>query len=84
MLVAVDVLYDESIPEARAAGVGFLRWDQAMPVQEEVRTFDSFAAYQPGQFYLRELPCVFPLLEAFPDALFFVVFLYVVLWPCLP
>ncbi len=84
MLVAVDVLYDESIPQARAAGVGFLRWDQATPDQEEVRTFESFAGYQPGQFYLRELPCVLPLLEAFPDARCVVVDGYVDLGPGRP
>ena len=55
MIVAVDVDYRES--EVVAAAVGFASWTDAHTTVEVVVTSDAPAApYEPGRFYLRELP----------------------------
>jgi deoxyribonuclease V len=55
VIVAVDVDYREH--EVVAAGVGFAAWTDAAPVAEVVVTSDAPPApYEPGRFYLRELP----------------------------
>jgi len=57
VIVAVDVDYREK--EAVAACVGFAKWTDATAAFERiVRVPGAAAAYVPGQFYLRELPCV--------------------------
>jgi deoxyribonuclease V len=62
-IVAVDVHYlDEGT--ARAAAVVFAEWSAAEPSLERVSATGAHADYVPGSFYLRELPCVLPLLSA--------------------
>ena len=57
MIVAVDV--DYRAKEAVAACVGFANWtDETAAFERIVRVPGAAAAYVPGQFYLRELPCV--------------------------
>lgn len=62
MIVAVDVDYRDK--EAVAACVGFVKWTDDVPSFERVvRVPGAAAAYVPGQFYLRELPCVLAALK---------------------
>ncbi|WP_243369825.1 endonuclease V [Geotalea sp. SG265] len=60
MLLAVDVHYGERI--AVVAGVEFADWGDAAPRRELVLAMEVPAAYTPGQFYQRELPCILRLL----------------------
>jgi deoxyribonuclease V len=60
-IACIDVGYTESQPgktSARAAGVVINDWADAAPIAEHVVDIDSVRDYQPGQFYLRELPCI--------------------------
>ncbi|WP_323844703.1 endonuclease V [Microbulbifer magnicolonia] len=61
MILAVDVDYRG--PEAVAAGVCFRTWrdEQAGRIYRSV--VSEFGDYQPGDFYLRELPCILQLLR---------------------
>ena len=62
MIVAVDV--DYRAKEAVAACVGFAKWtDDVAAFERVVRVPGAAAAYVPGQFYLRELPCVLAVLK---------------------
>lgn len=62
MIVAVDV--DYRAKEAVAACVGFAKWTDDVPSFERVvRVPGAAAAYVPGRFYLRELPCVLAALK---------------------
>ena len=56
MLVAVDVAYSQET--ACAAAVCFLDWSDEKTVAEESVLLDIPESYIPGQFYLRELPCI--------------------------
>ncbi|MEM6532101.1 MAG: endonuclease V [Myxococcota bacterium] len=55
-IVAVDVHYED--PKAYAAAIAFDAWSASTPFFESVTTIDSVAAYVPGRFYEREMPCV--------------------------
>ncbi|MEZ4394912.1 MAG: endonuclease V [Polyangiales bacterium] len=57
MLYALDVDYRDD-GSARAALVGFARWDDPAPTRELVTPVADVAAYEPGAFYKRELPCL--------------------------
>lgn len=48
-------------------------WGAAKPAAEHVRTIDKIAAYVPGRFFERELPCVLAVLELVEQALTFIV-----------
>jgi deoxyribonuclease V len=70
MLLAVDVHYRGS--RAVAAGVLFQDWEDREPFLELTVPCATAVAYEPGQFYLRELPCILELLkqiEGTPDAI---------------
>ena len=57
MIVAVDVDYRDT--EVVAAAVGFTAWTDERTCVEVIVTSDAPAApYEPGRFYLRELPHV--------------------------
>jgi deoxyribonuclease V len=62
MLACVDVDYRD--PEAFAACVLFRAWPDEQPAGERVERIASVEAYQPGQFYKRELPCLLAVLCA--------------------
>ena len=62
MLLAADVAYDEDTDTARVAGVLFGRWSAPRPEAEYVVTHHGLAPYQPGSFFMRELPCLLTLL----------------------
>ena len=66
MIACIDVAYDDTDPagtRATAACVVMPGWSSARPTAEYVRVVSGVAAYVPGQFYRRELPCVLAVLE---------------------
>ena len=61
MILAVDVSYRSR--EAVVGGILFRNWLDEKPVQEFIIPCLIQAGYRPGQFYLRELPCITAMLE---------------------
>ncbi|WP_236021588.1 endonuclease V [Geomesophilobacter sediminis] len=61
MILSVDVYYQNS--RASVAGVSFLNWEDSDADGIFRTVLDPVAEYQPGQFYLRELPCILKLIE---------------------
>ncbi len=59
--LALDVHYADSV--GTAVGVTFLDWESPTAEQTFVATTEGVASYQPGSFYLRELPCLQQLIE---------------------
>lgn len=66
MIVCLDVAYSEQAGSARVAGLGFHLWEDETPAIEVVLTHEGIAPYEPGQFYLRELPCLLAALKLLP------------------
>lgn len=66
MIAFVDVGYREE--EAFAACVVLRDWTDEAPVEERVVTVSPIAAYEPGSFYKRELPCVLAVVAALEHA----------------
>lgn len=66
MLYALDVDYRDD-GTARAALVGFHAWGDALAAHESVVRVDETAAYEPGAFYRRELPCLLAALRGAPS-----------------
>jgi len=63
MKVAFDsYYYDDS---AKTVGVSFLNWEDPKPLKIETEIKNDIAAYEPGSFYKRELPCILSLLKKF-------------------
>jgi deoxyribonuclease V len=58
MFAAVDVFYDEHEQMARAACILFRDPRTDDVAEEAIATVTSIAAYEPGRFYQRELPCI--------------------------
>jgi deoxyribonuclease V len=67
MIACVDVDYRDS--EAIAACVLFRSWTDAAATAERVERIAQVEAYEPGQFYRRELPCLLAVLEPVADSL---------------
>jgi deoxyribonuclease V len=65
MIACVDVDYREN--EALAACVLFRDWADEHSAGESVERVLDVEAYQPGQFYKRELPCLLAVLGRLPD-----------------
>ncbi len=63
MIVATDVQYDEEADCACAAAVAFDDWADAEPGRSWSLDVEGLAPYEPGRFYLRELPCLLALLD---------------------
>ena len=59
MKIVMDVGYDET--KANAASLSFQNWNDSQPITSHKNIIQNIAAYEPGQFFKRELPC---LLEA--------------------
>ena len=66
MIACCDVDYRD--PGAAAAGLWFHDWTDSTGAAEVVVPIARVAPYQPGQFYLRELPCLLAVLEKGPSA----------------
>lgn len=62
MNLAVDVHYADD-DRAVVAGVLFPDWTAPVVVRSEVLSVDGVAAYRPGRFFERELPCILALLD---------------------
>lgn len=62
MIACVDVDYREQ--GASAACVLFESWTDAWPMSEVVVSIKEVEAYQSGQFFRRELPCLLAVLQA--------------------
>lgn len=62
MLAAFDVHYSKD-GWASAAAVLFCDYKDAAPSSSYTRILPDIAAYVPGKFYKRELPCILKLLE---------------------
>jgi deoxyribonuclease V len=61
MIACIDVGYTETESQpttAVAACVVINEWADAAPTSEHVVYINDVRDYQPGQFYLRELPCI--------------------------
>jgi deoxyribonuclease V len=67
MLACVDVDYRES--HAIAACVLFRRWSDDHAASSRVERFEPVAAYEPGAFYRRELPCLLAVLGGVTEPL---------------
>jgi deoxyribonuclease V len=65
VLACVDV--DYRADEAWAACVLFREWTSANSRGMYLAHVDEVAPYQPGQFYLRELPCILAVLGQVPE-----------------
>lgn len=61
MIACVDAAYRDS--EAVAACVLLHSWTDGVSAGEIVRTVAPVEDYRPGEFYLRELPCILALLR---------------------
>ena len=61
MIACFDVGYHE--PTATAACVLFENWRDAQSAEDLTVTIQSVEPYVPGQFYLRELPCILQVLQ---------------------
>lgn len=60
-IACIDVGYTETESggtSARAACVVIDDWTDAVPTAEHVIEIENVRDYEPGQFYLRELPCI--------------------------
>lgn len=67
MIACVDVDYREN--KAVAACVVFQDWTDPEPVAEYIELIHDVEPYQPGQFYLRELPCLLKVLNKVSEPL---------------
>ncbi len=67
MILATDVHYTD--PTALAAGVLFTDWQSDAITRVVTTPITQTAAYQPGNFYKRELPCLLALLANIPESL---------------
>ncbi len=63
VILAVDVHYLDEQDAARAGGVLFDQWTDESASIQVTRMHQGLAAYVPGQFYKRELPCILPLVR---------------------
>ncbi|MGI4869805.1 MAG: endonuclease V [Janthinobacterium lividum] len=60
MLLALDVAY--TADEGHAVALAFADWLAAVPTATYTATVAPIADYEPGAFYLRELPCLLAVL----------------------
>ena len=63
-ICAVDVYYRDT--SARAAAVVFNDWTDDQPAREITADINEVADYEPGRFYVRELPCILGVLDKLP------------------
>lgn len=71
MILAVDVGYPDD--KAFVAGILFEDWTDNKPKQEYILDCGAVSAYEPGQFYRRELPCIIKLLDKINPAPEFII-----------
>ena len=61
MLACIDIHYYDD--HAVAACILFDKWTDSNPTSQISTTITNIAPYIPGQFYLRELPCIIEVLK---------------------
>jgi deoxyribonuclease V len=61
MILALDVAYTDDT-QGYAVAVAFAEWAAAVPAATYAATVSPIAAYEPGAFYKRELPCLLAVL----------------------
>ena len=61
MILALDVAYTGDA-QGYAVTFAFTEWDAAVPAATYTATVSPIAAYEPGAFYKRELPCLLAVL----------------------
>ncbi|MBI4752335.1 MAG: endonuclease V [Acidobacteria bacterium] len=66
-LACLDVQYRDL--DATAGCVIFENWTESSPTQELTTIVSPIAAYEPGKFYRRELPCLRAVLDLVSDPL---------------
>ncbi|MBT34429.1 MAG: endonuclease V [Thalassobius sp.] len=65
MIALFDVDYRED--KAHAAAVIIENWQSEDPFRIYTKIIDNIEAYQPGEFYKRELPCLVSLISLFEE-----------------
>jgi deoxyribonuclease V len=65
VIACVDVDYRGE--SAVAAAVAIARWEADRPLTETIARISKVERYEPGAFYLRELPCLVEVLRALRD-----------------
>lgn len=60
MILAIDVQYTKT--NAIVAGITFNHWPDPDAQKEYTSRVENVAAYEPGHFYKRELPCIVKLM----------------------
>jgi deoxyribonuclease V len=65
MIACLDVHYADT--QARAACVLLQSWTDAWPASTHIAEVKDVAPYEPGRFYLRELPCLLAVLQSLPQ-----------------
>jgi deoxyribonuclease V len=61
MILALDVAYTADV-QGHAVALAFADWAAAVPTATYTATISPIAAYEPGAFYKRELPCMLAVL----------------------
>jgi deoxyribonuclease V len=61
MILALDVAYTGDA-QGYAVALAFTEWEVAVPAATYTATVSPIAAYEPGSFYKRELPCLLAVL----------------------
>jgi deoxyinosine 3'endonuclease (endonuclease V) len=61
MILALDVAYPDDT-QGYPVAVAFTEWGAAVPAATYAATVSPIAAYEPGAFYKRELPCLLAVL----------------------
>jgi deoxyribonuclease V len=61
MIIAVDVHYKASA--AKAVSIEFPDWEDEVPWKINIVKIEGYTDYIPGEFYMRELPCIMCVLE---------------------
>ncbi|WP_422103982.1 endonuclease V [Winogradskyella sp.] len=72
MILAFDTYYFDT--KAKTVCLSFETWTDAKPKQLVSEIIEGVAAYESGEFYKRELPCILSLLNRFDlDAIEFII-----------
>ena len=69
MIACVDVQYDDFHHTAKAALLQASRWTDLAPNWQSVVEVQEVAPYEPGRFFLRELPCLLKVLATSSNVL---------------
>ncbi len=65
MIACFDVDYQEDT--ANVGGIIFLNWEDETPFKTYEFVQENIAAYIPGEFYKRELPCLMGILDSITE-----------------